>query len=53
MSDAPNNSSDRLEGLLRQWGKLTDAQRQRALDDPHVAVRHAAVGYRHGKETEN
>ena len=40
-------------GLLRQWGKLTDAQRQRALADPHVAVRHAAVGYRHGKETEN
>lgn len=37
-------------GLLRQWGLLTDAQRRRALADPHVAVRHAAVGHRHGKE---
>ncbi len=36
-------------GLLRQWGKLTDAQRERALADPHIAVRHAAVGSRHGE----
>ena len=33
-------------GLLRQWGTLTDAQRDRALADPHIAVRHAAVGHR-------
>jgi len=38
-------------GLLRQWGKLTDAQRDWALADPHVAVRHAAVGARHGEST--
>ena len=38
-------------GLLRQWGKLTDAQRERALADPHIAVRHAAVGSRHGELT--
>ena len=36
-------------GLLRQWGKLTDAQREEALADPHIAVRHAAVGSRHGE----
>jgi hypothetical protein len=36
-------------GLLRRWGKLTDAQRTRALGDPHIAVRHAAVGSRHGE----
>ena len=33
-------------GLLRQWGKLTEAQRDRALADPHIAVRHAAMGQR-------
>jgi len=33
-------------GLLRQWGKLTEAHRKRALADPHIAVRHAAVGQR-------
>ena len=38
-------------GLLRQWGKLTDTQRDKALADPHVAVRHAAVGSRHGELT--
>ena len=38
-------------GLLRQWGKLTDAQRERALADPHIAVRHAATGTRHGELT--
>jgi RNA polymerase sigma-70 factor (ECF subfamily) len=29
--------------LLRHWGKLTAAQRARALADPHVAVRQAVV----------
>ena len=28
--------------LLRRWGKLTPEQKQKALADPHVAVRHAA-----------
>ena len=30
-------------GLLRRWHKLTDAQRNRAKTDPHMAVRHAAL----------
>ena len=38
-------------GLLRQWGKLTDVQRERALADTHIAVRHAAVGKRWGDVT--
>ncbi|MHC4985895.1 MAG: sigma-70 family RNA polymerase sigma factor, partial [Planctomycetota bacterium] len=38
-------------GLLRQWGKLTDAQREKALADSHIAVRHAAIGARHGEQT--
>ncbi len=38
-------------GLLRQWGKLTDAQRERALADTHIAVRHAALGKRWGDVT--
>ena len=29
--------------LLKQWGKLTQEQHARAKEDPHVAVRHAAV----------
>lgn len=29
--------------LLRHWGELTPEQRERALADPHIAVRHAAV----------
>jgi len=33
-------------GLLRQWSRLTDSQRENALADPHIAVRHAALGYR-------
>jgi len=32
--------------LLRRWRKLTDAQRDRAIQDDHIAVRHAAKGSR-------
>ena len=28
--------------LMRRWGTLTDRQRQRAVADSHIAVRHAA-----------
>ena len=33
-------------GLLRQSGELAEARRDCAPADPHVAVRHAAVGQR-------
>ena len=29
--------------LLRRWGELTPDAKRRALDDPHIAVQHAAA----------
>ena len=31
-------------GLLKRWGTLTPEDLAAARNDPHVAVRHAAVG---------
>ena len=28
--------------LLRRWGRLTDQEREQALADEHIAVRHGA-----------
>jgi hypothetical protein len=36
--------------LLRRWGKLTPEQEDRARNDPHVAVRHAAQRHPAGVE---
>lgn len=37
--------------LLRRWGRLTPAQQAQAVDDPHIAVRQAAVAGAAGQES--